>query len=291
MSRLVVIPVALVLTVGIIVSGLGFLLSNSKLTDALSEITSLEAEVSTLAESISDQNESFSLLEGYIAALQSDIAALGGDITGLEQDILGLEIPGYNIGKVVEMIEPTVVLIEDGGSGVIIHSDGYVLTVNHGVADVTSVNITLMDGTTYSATVLARKEDRDLAILKINSTRSDFPAATLGSSAEVFVGQQALVIGYPEPYSLLGPASFSMGIVSAIRVVNNLWWIPTGEDLLWIQTDATSNPGNSGGPFVNLAGEVIGITTWMKTGGELTGLNFVTPIDEAKLFIAETIGL
>jgi len=101
----------------------------------------------------------------------------------------------------------------------------------------------------------------------------------------------ALVIGYPEPYSLLGPASFSMGIVSAIRVINNLWWIPAGEDLLWIQTDAATNPGNSGGPFVNLEGEVIGITTWGKSGEGLTGLSFVMPIDEAKLFIAETIGL
>jgi S1-C subfamily serine protease len=291
MSKRVIIAVALVLTVGMIVSGMGYLQSNGRLSEALSEMSTLETNVSTLTETVSSQNESFSLLEGYIATLQSDIAALGGDITGLKQDILGLEIPSYDVKTVVEMIEPTVVLIEDGGSGVIIHSDGYVLTVNHGVADVTSVNVTLMDGTTYSATVLARKEDRDLAILKINSPRSDFPAATLGSSAEVFVGQPALVIGYPEPYSLLGSASFSMGIVSAIRVVNNLWWIPTTEDLLWIQTDATSNPGNSGGPFVNMEGEVIGITTWMKTGGELTGLNFVTPIDEAKLFIAETIGL
>ena len=290
MSKLVVIPVALVLTVGMIVSGLGYLQSNDRLTEALSEISALEAGVSALTETVSGQNESFLVLEEYIAALQSDVTALGGDITGLEQDILGLEIPGYNVGKVVEMIEPTVVLVEDGGSGVIIDSAGYVLTVNHGVADVTSVNVTLMDGTTYSATVLARKEDRDLAILKIDSTRTDFPTATLGSSADVFVGQQALVIGYPEPYSLLGPASFSMGIVSAIRVVNNLWWIPSSEDLLWIQTDASSNPGNSGGPFVNLEGEVIGIVTWMKTGGELTGLNFVTPIDEAKQFIAETIG-
>ena len=290
MSKLVVIPVALVLTVGMIVSGLGYLQSNDRLTEALSEISALEAGVSALTETVSGQNESFLVLEEYIAALQSDVTALGGDITGLEQDILGLEIPGYNVGKAVEMIEPTVVLIEDGGSGVIIDSAGYVLTVNHGVADVTSVNVTLMDGTTYSATVLARKEDRDLAILKIDSARTDFPTATLGSSTEVFVGQQALVIGYPEPYSLLGSASFSMGIVSAIRVVNNLWWIPSSEDLLWIQTDASSNPGNSGGPFVNLEGEVIGIITWMKTGGELTGLNFVTPIDEAKQFIAETIG-
>jgi len=289
MSKLVVIPVALVLTVGMIVSGLGYLQSNDRLTEALSEISALEAGISALTETVSGQNESFLVLEGYIAALQSDVTVLGGDITGLEQDIMGLEIPGYNVGKVVKMIEPTVVLIEDGGSGVIIDSAGYVLTVNHGVADVTSVNVTLMDGTTYSATVLARKEDRDLAILKINSSRTDFPTATLGSSAEVFVGQQALVIGYPEPYSLLGPASFSMGIVSAIRIINNLWWIPIGDDLLWIQTDAASNPGNSGGPFVNLEGEVIGIVTWMKTGGELTGLNFVTPIDEAKLFITETI--
>ncbi|MES0278961.1 MAG: trypsin-like peptidase domain-containing protein, partial [Dehalococcoidales bacterium] len=188
MSKLVVIPVALVLTVGMIVSGLGYLQSNDRLTEALSEISALEAGVSALTETVSGQNESFLVLEEYIAALQSDVTALGGDITGLEQDILGLEIPGYNVGKAVEMIEPTVVLIEDSGSGVIIDSAGYVLTVNHGVADFTSVNVTLMDGTTYSATVLARKEDRDLAILKIDSTRTDFPTATLGSSAEVFVG-------------------------------------------------------------------------------------------------------
>jgi serine protease Do len=261
MSKRVIIAVALVLTIGMIVSGMGYLQSNGRLTEALSEISALEADVSTLVESLSGQNENFSLLDEDIAALQSDIDALGGDITDLKRDILGLGIPGYDVKTAVEMIEPTVVLIEDGGSGVIIHREGYILTVNHGVADVTSVNITLMDGTNYSASVLSRKVDRDLAILKINSSRSDFPTATLGSSADVFVGQPALVIGFPEPYTLLGPASFSIGIVSAIRVVNDLWWIPTSEDLLWIQTDATSNPGNSGGPFVNLEGEVIGITT------------------------------
>jgi serine protease Do len=290
MNKWVVIPVIILLAVGTIANGIMEVQSNNKLNDAVSQIAALEVEVSNLMGTITDHDESIIVLDGAIYDLKADVSGLEGDISIIEEGISGLEIPDYSVREVVAALEQAVVLIEDGGSGVIISNEGHVLTVNHGVSDVTLVNVILMGGTEYTASVIARKEDRDLAILKINSPRTDFTVAVLGISADVFVGQQAMVVGYPEPYTLTGPASFSMGIISAVRIVNDLWWIPANDDLWWIQTDTAANPGNSGGPFVNLRGEVIGITTWMKTGNGLTGLSFITPIDEAKTFIQNTIG-
>ena len=290
MNKWVVLPVIILLAVGTIANGIMEVQSNNKLNDAVSQIAALEAEVSNLMEAATDQGESIIVLEGAINNLTADFSGLEEDISIIEEGISGLEVPGYSVREVVEELEPAVVMIEDGGSGVIISSEGHVLTVNHGVSDVTLVNVILMGGTEYTASVIARKEERDLAILKINSLQTDFNTTVLGTSADVFVGQQAIVVGYPEPYTLMGPASFSMGIISAVRVINDLWWIPANDDLWWIQTDAAANPGNSGGPFVHFRGEVIGITTWMKTGDGLSGLSFITPIDEAKTFIQNTIG-
>ena len=117
--------------------------------------------------------------------------------------------------------------------------------------------------------------------MKIDSRRTDFSDAVLGSSADVTVGEEVVVIGYA--LGLPGQATFTRGIVSAVR-------IDDFDGLEYIQTDAAINPGNSGGALVNLKGEVIGINTWIFVGEAIGSLGFAIPIDEAKPFIVEVTG-
>ncbi len=262
-------------------------------------VSALEGNVSALEGGVSALEGDVSALEGGVSALEGDVSTLEGGVSALEGDVSALEAHDRAVMDVVAMVEPSVVKIVvyegdgwyAGGSGVIITNTGYILTNAH-VTDealsATSVEVTLMDGTTYDATIVAEHANRDLAIVKIDSSRTDFPEAVLGSSADVTVGEEVVAIGYP--YDLVEPATFTRGIVSAVR-------IDELDGLEYIQTDAALNPGNSGGPLVNLKGEVIGINTWKHYLATVDGerifaesLNFAIPIDEAKSFIQDAIG-
>jgi len=189
--------------------------------------------------------------------------------------------PTYSPAEVVELLEPSVVEIdaaEAGGTGVIISQVGHVLTNEHVIAGSPLVKIILMDGQEYDGIVLATDDHWDLAIVGIISDRTDFLQAMLSSSESIIIGDEVVAIGYP----LEGQATFSKGIVSAMRTDE------MGDE--YIQTDAAINPGNSGGPLVNLKGEVIGINTWHYVGIAIESLGFAIPIYEAKLLIEETIG-
>ncbi|MCX7924325.1 MAG: PDZ domain-containing protein [Fimbriimonadales bacterium] len=172
--------------------------------------------------------------------------------------------------------------VEGQGSGVIIRSDGYIVTNDHVVGDATDVEVTFYDGTKAKGEVL-RAPSADIAVIKV--ARKNLPAAELGDSSTVKPGQIAFAIG--SPFGLEN--TLTMGIISAVgrREV-----IPGGgrtrfyTDL--IQTDAAINSGNSGGPLVNSRGEVIGINTAIVAGG-LTGGNvgigFAIPINRVKMVV------
>jgi serine protease Do len=183
---------------------------------------------------------------------------------------------------VLARLEPAVVRIETGeasGSGVIISRTGHVLTSNHVVSDISLVRITLMSGEQYDGVIVARDEACDLAIVAIIADRSDFVAAQVGSSENITVGQEVLAIGFA--LGLKGQATLSRGVVSAMRNID-------GRD--YIQTDAPVNPGNSGGPLVNLKGQIIGIVTAKYVGEGVEGMGLAVPIDEAKTLINSLIG-
>jgi len=201
---------------------------------------------------------------------------------------------------VVAMVAPSVVRIETdvgSGSGVIITNTGWVLTNEHVLEGASSVEITLMSGETYSPTQWKYHEIMDFAFIQLVSGRTDFPAAVLGSSADVTIGEQVVAMGYPLGYP--GQATFTTGTVSAVLTLED----HMGKVLEYIQTDAAVNRGNSGGPLVNLKGEVIGINTWGDWDLDLfliegipfiinlaVGLNFAIPIDDIQPFIAEVTG-
>ena len=187
----------------------------------------------------------------------------------------------YSAAELMALVEVSVVRIETAegsGSGIIISSGGYVLTNNHVVQKNTTVKITLKNGDTFDAVVLTKDEYRDLALLALVGNRSDYPAAALGSSASVKVGDEVVAIGYA--LGLKGQASLSKGVVSARRSI---------EDEDYIQTDAAINPGNSGGPLFNLQGKVIGVNSAKYVGGGIENIGLAIPIDEVKTFINNSI--
>lgn len=165
------------------------------------------------------------------------------------------------------------------GSGVIIREDGYIMTNFHVVEDAEKIRVRLLDGRTFEGTLRGRDPQSDIAVIKINAT--NLPAAKLGDSTAVRVGEFAVAIGAPFEFDY----SVTFGHVSALgrsRVVPSFGMYSQGAimDQDFIQTDASINPGNSGGPLVNLYGEVIGINTLIR--GLHTGIGFAVPVNLAK---------
>jgi len=168
---------------------------------------------------------------------------------------------------------------KDQGSGFLISGDGKILTNNHVVANERQLEVTLSDQSKYKATLLSRDESNDLALLQI-VPRKKLPWLRLGDSEGLQVGQKVLAIG--NPFGLDG--TLTTGVVSAlardIRGENN----QKLEGL--VQTDAAINMGNSGGPLLDSAGDVIGINTAIlgPNGGSI-GIGFAMPINRAKLML------
>ena len=152
-----------------------------------------------------------------------------------------------------------------GGSGVILRSDGVILTNDHVVENATRIRVRLHDGRSFPGRVLGRDPATDLAVVKIDAR--DLPTARLGDSDAAAVGEWVLAIG--SPFGL--EATVTHGVISAMGRgglgVNQI------ED--YLQTDASINPGNSGGALVNLRGEVLGINTMVVGRGQ--GIGFAVP--------------
>lgn len=159
------------------------------------------------------------------------------------------------------------------GSGVIITSDGYILTNNHVIANAREVNVTLPDKREFKGTIIGTDPKTDLAVVKINAT--DLPAVSWGDASRLQVGEYVLAVG--NPFGL--NSTVTMGIVSAVG--RGHMGITQYED--FIQTDAAINPGNSGGALVNTRGELVGINTaiFSQTGG-YQGVGFAVSTTMAK---------
>lgn len=164
------------------------------------------------------------------------------------------------------------------GSGFIIDSAGYIVTNNHVVEGATSVTVTLHDETEYEAEIVGRDPRTDLALLKIDA-RTELPTARWGDSEQVRIAEPVLAIG--NPFGLGGSATW--GIISALA--RDLGIGPYDE---FLQTDASINRGNSGGPVFNTRGEVIGVATaiFSPSGGNI-GLGFATPSSIAQSVVED----
>lgn len=155
------------------------------------------------------------------------------------------------------------------GSGFIISADGYILTNNHVVADSNGIFVTLSNGKEYPAKIIGTDERTDVALIKIEA--KDLKPMVIGDSKQLKKGQWVLAIG--SPFGL--ESTVTSGIVSAINR-------ETGDYLPFIQTDVAVNPGNSGGPLINLNGEVVGVNSQIiSRSGGFMGISLAIPIDEA----------
>ena len=173
------------------------------------------------------------------------------------------------------------------GSGVIVESKGLILTNEHVVRNAEEIKVTLSDGRQLPARVLGGSATYDLAVLKVDA--KNLPAAPLGDSDGLVVGEWAIAIGNPFGYLLNDTQpTVTAGVVSATRRDIKSEATDTGVYKNMIQTDAAINPGNSGGPLVNGDGEVIGINTFIFTkGGGSLGIGFAIPINLARKLVDE----
>jgi S1-C subfamily serine protease len=275
MNRWLLIPVILILVAATAFNGYVYLQQNEKLDDALASIDSLQNNITSLEDNLLP-------VRADVFALQQAVIDAEGLLDRIQTDIDILETHDRIVPQLVETLEPSIVRIDvfgadfrASGSGVLFTSTGDVLTNNHVIEDANFITVTLMDGTVYDGTVIATEPDRDLAIVRLDSSRTDFPAATLGTSSNIIIGEEVVAMGYP--LGLQGMASFAKGIASAVRTLEDSY--------SYIQTDAAINPGNSGGALVNLEGEVIGINVAKFVDTDIEGIGLAIPIDEAKIFI------
>ncbi len=167
------------------------------------------------------------------------------------------------------------------GSGIIISQDGYIITNSHVIEGANSLKVVLNDGQEVAAKVIGIDDKTDIAVIKIDKT--GLPAAELGKSSELQVGELAVAIGNPLGIEFQG--SVTAGIISAL----NRTMTVDGRTYTLVQTDAAINPGNSGGPLVNKYGQVIGINTVKISSSECEGMGFAIPIDIVTPIVQELI--
>ena len=205
-------------------------------------------------------------------------------------------ITSFSIADVVSLVSDSVVEIttevvstgsrmqqyvtEGAGSGVILTTDGYIVTNYHVIEGANKITVTLTDESSYEATLIGTDETSDIAVLKIAAT--DLTPSVLGDSDTLGVGQTAIAIG--NPLGELG-GTVTSGIISALDrqiTIDN-------ETMSLLQIDAAINPGNSGGGLFNSQGELIGIINAKSSGTGVEGLGFAIPINNVKTIIENLI--
>ena len=182
--------------------------------------------------------------------------------------------------KLVNRIFYQATPVEGMGSGTIIESNGQILTNNHVVGGAEKISVTLWNGEVLDGTILGACSVHDTAIVKVN--KQQLPAAELGDSEKLRVGQRVYAIG--NPFGLAGGPTVTSGVISATKrtiesrrgLIENL-----------VQTDAAINPGNSGGPLLDLEGKVVAVNTAIIPYAQ--GIGFAIPINTAKQCTSDMI--
>ncbi|HEX3547377.1 MAG TPA: trypsin-like peptidase domain-containing protein [Mycobacterium sp.] len=250
---------------------------------------------------------------GVATVVRSDRPAIGSSASGVASSVPAASLPAGSVEQVAAKVVPSVVKLEtnvgrasEEGSGVILSSDGLIMTNNHVIAagpggpGGAQTKVTFADGRTTAFTVVGTDPSSDIAVVRAQGA-SGLTPITLGSSANLRVGQDVVAVG--SPLGLEG--TVTSGIISALNRP-----VAAGGDaqnqntvLDAIQTDAAINPGNSGGALVNRNGELVGVNSAIATlgadsggpggpGGPQSGsigLGFAIPVDQAKRIADELI--
>jgi putative serine protease PepD len=228
----------------------------------------------------------------------------GSTLPGLTPSVPAASLPAGSVEQVAAKVVPSVVKLEtdmgrqsEEGSGIILSSDGLIMTNNHVVSAAKTpgnTTVTFADGRTAPFTVVGTDPSSDIAVVRVQNV-SGLTPITMGSSANLRVGQDVVAIG--SPLGLEG--TVTTGIISAMNRPVSAGGDATNQNTVLdaLQTDAAINPGNSGGALVNMNGELVGVNSAIATlGGDSTaaqsgsiGLGFAIPIDQAKRIADELI--
>ena len=173
------------------------------------------------------------------------------------------------------------------GSGIIIDSNGYIVTNSHVIGDSSKYDVTVItsDGTTYEAKVVGYDVRSDLAVLKVDAT--GLPECELGDSSQLVLGDYVVAIGNPGGRQFAG--SVTLGIVSGVDRIIDTDDTESTSAMRYIQTDAAINPGNSGGALVNMYGQVIGINTSKISATGYESMGFAIPSTKVKEIVTDLI--
>lgn len=216
------------------------------------------------------QNGDFELLDAYSAAVTKVVDRIAPAVVKID---VSHHVSRRGYGARWRNRKQDSERVTGSGSGVIFTPDGFILTNNHVIHRAASINVTLADAREFKGELIGDDPYTDLAVIRI--TADNLPAATLGDSQAIRIGQLVIAVGNPYGFQ----ATVTAGVVSALgrslrvgggRLIDNV-----------IQTDAALNPGNSGGPLLNSRAEVIGINTAAIPWAQ--GICFSIPINTAKL--------
>ena len=233
---------------------------------------------------------------GKVVIQQVAPSSTADSASGSDSSITAASSSGSSLTteQVADLVSPSVVVItteqvvysqwswygqnqvESGaGSGVIISSDGYILTCAHVVSGASQITVTIGD-TDYTATVVGEDDTSDVAVLKIDAT--GLTPATVGDSDSLSVGDSVLAVG--NPLGELG-GTVTSGIVSALNRSVTIQGTSSTNTMSLIQMDASVSPGNSGGGLFNMNGELIGLVNAKSSSSDAEGLGFAIPINDA----------
>ena len=237
-----------------------------------------------------------SQMNGSKVVIQQVAPSSSSSSSGSDSSITSASASGSSLTteQVADLVSPSVVVItteqvvysqwswygqnqvESGaGSGVVISSDGYILTCAHVVSGASNITVTIGD-TDYPATVVGEDDTSDVAVLKIDAT--DLTPATVGNSDSLAVGESVLAVG--NPLGELG-GTVTSGIVSALNRSVSIQGSSSVNTMSLIQMDASVSPGNSGGGLFNMNGELVGIVNAKSSDSDAEGLGFAIPVNDA----------
>lgn len=268
MKNLIFILIVIVLAAGLATTGYLYAQNNNKLNTTRSQINTLMLDVTTLQNAVTTSPGKTTIpvsTPNQVSPAPQSLSSVVTDIVSqLEPMIVRVDVTGPGFAG--------------SGSGFFIRNDGYLMTNEHVIDSAMTIKVTLMNGDQFPATVAASDTNLDLAIVKLTTTRTNFPTVTLGSANDIIVGEDAVAIGFPLGTDLPGPATFSRGIVSAIRTLSGSQYI---------QTDVEINPGNSGGMLVNDDQKVIGIpsSSILPAGLDIEGIGLAIPCNVVQTYI------
>jgi S1-C subfamily serine protease len=256
--------IIVIIGVGLVAGGLGYLVSNLTLSGSISDlenqVSSLQGQLSNLQSTpvVSDQNST------YIIGENASLAPLYAEVKNSVVVIRGLTVQNDIFGRAYYS--------QVQGSGFVYNFTGQmvIITNYHVVQDTLNITVTFINGDGYEATVLGSDPYADLAVLSADAPQSEYKPLVIVSSSQLDVGDPVVAVG--GPYGLAG--SLTTGIVSAMgrTITDETSSYPIANV---IQTSTPINPGNSGGPLLNYEGQAVGITTAIVSDSQ--GLGFAIP--------------